>query len=181
MCSETIHLFVFHIICHFIIHGLLPLCTFENTAQDNPIWSDCISLQWAYVNICCWKTKQHWIRPFRFPHKWIAPHRMPVCSHPIKWQSRRWMCCQKGGKRSTSILQLTIESLKQNANSLSCFRCDSGKHLGNSTMCPASNEICKLCGKNGLYGHKHEVEEIVIPELNVLFSKIAAPVENSVN
>lgn len=38
----------------------------------------------AYVNVCCWKINQHWIRSFRLLNKWNGPHTMPGRCHTIK-------------------------------------------------------------------------------------------------
>ena len=92
---------------------------------------------------------------------------------------------KKGGGRSHSSGGLR-KGEAQSAHTCKCYRCDSNKHLANSTKCPATNKICKSCGKTGHFakvcrsGQKHEVREVVIPELIVLFLQDAAPVEKRI-
>ncbi|XP_034056171.1 uncharacterized protein LOC117535746 [Gymnodraco acuticeps] len=67
-----------------------------------------------------------------------------------------------------------------------CYRCDSDKHMANSTQCPATNNICKSCGKTGHFAkvcrseQKREVREVVIPELTVLLLNNTAPKEKKI-
>ncbi|KAF3858878.1 hypothetical protein F7725_012079 [Dissostichus mawsoni] len=67
-----------------------------------------------------------------------------------------------------------------------CYRCDSDKHMANSTQCPATNKICKSCGKTGHFAkvcrseQKREVREVVIPELTVLLLNNSAPKEKKI-
>ncbi|XP_067091751.1 protein NLRC3-like isoform X4 [Osmerus mordax] len=67
-----------------------------------------------------------------------------------------------------------------------CYRFVSDKHLSNSTKCPAAKTICKSCGKTGHFaevcrsGKKHEVREVVIPELTVFFLKDTVPKDKKI-
>ncbi|KAF3840127.1 hypothetical protein F7725_018844 [Dissostichus mawsoni] len=58
--------------------------------------------------------------------------------------------------------------------------------MANSTQCPATNKICKSCGKTGHFAkvcrseQKREVREVVIPELTVLLLNNSAPKEKKI-
>lgn len=87
-------------------------------------------------------------------------------SMPAKWEQKR----PGAGKQR-----------KSERKSEKARKCDSDKHMANSTKYPAINKIRKSCGKTGHFAkvchseHKCEVREVIIPELTVLFLNNATP------